>query len=148
MKQALTALTLSLGLLAFPTTALADSDSSHKHKKFSDQQYQKHDRAIHDSRSERRQHKKRIHRKQHRIEKYRHFNGHNYNKWKAGRHYAYNHQYHGYHRHHLNHYKLHNRHGIKHRHHRHHNHRAHDSDYLEWLGIMLLIDEALEDDYR
>jgi len=140
MKQALIALTLSIGLLAFPTSALADSDSSHKHKKFSDHHYQKHDRAIHDYRSERRQHKKRIHRKQHRIEKYRHYNGHNYNKWKARRHYhAYNH-----------HYRLHNNHGLKHRHHnrRHHNHSPHDSDYLEWLGIMLLLDEVLEDDYR
>ena len=38
MKQALIAFTLSLGLLTFPASALADSDSSHKHKKFSDHQ--------------------------------------------------------------------------------------------------------------
>jgi len=144
MKQALIALSLSLGLLTFTTSALADSDKTHKHKKLNDHQYQKHDRAIHDFRSERRQHKKRIHQKLHRIEKYRHYNGHNYNKWKARRDYpAYN-----YHR--LDHFRHHNKYGLKHRHqsYRHHNHRPHDSDYLEWLGIMLLLDEALEDDYR
>lgn len=145
MRQALIALTLSLGLLTFPTSALADSDNSHKHKKFSDHKYQ-HDRAIQDLRQERREHKKRIHRKRHRIEKYRHYSGHNYNKWKARRHYyAYSHR-----NHHRGH-NFHHRHGLKHSYHshRHHSHRSHhDSDYLEWLGIMLLLDEALEDDYR
>ena len=53
MRQALIVLTLSAGLLAFPTTALADSDKSHQHKKFSDHRHLKHDRAIHNARSER-----------------------------------------------------------------------------------------------
>jgi hypothetical protein len=155
MRQALSALTLSIGLLTFPVTALADSDRSHghenSHKKFSDHKHLKLDQAILERRAdkaERRQHKQRVHRKlhkidrqhrikkhrikqhrikQHRIKKYRHYNGHNYNKWQARRHYSHRPHHHYY-----------NRHGIKH----------HDNDYLEWLGIMLLLDEVLEDDYR
>jgi len=150
MRQALSALTLSIGLLTFPVTALADSDRSHgyknSHKKFSDHKHLKFDQAIHERRAnkaELRQHTQRAHRKlhkidrqhrikqhrikQHRIKKYRHYNGHNYNKWQARRHYS-----------HRPHHHYHYRHEIKH----------HDNDYLEWLGIMLLLDEVLEDDYR
>jgi hypothetical protein len=160
MRQALSALTLSIGLLTFSVTALADSDRSHghenSHKKFSDHKHLKLDQAIHERRAnkaERRQHKQRAQRKlhkidrqhrikqhrikqhrikqqrikQHRFKKYRHYNGHNYNKWQARRHYSHRPHHHYY-----------NRHGIKH----------HDNDYLEWLGIMLLLDEVLEDDYR
>lgn len=155
MRQALSALTLSIGLLTFPVTALADSDRSHgyknSHKKFSDHKHLKFDQAIHERRAnkaELRQHTQRAHRKlhkidrqhrikqhrikqhrikQHRIKKYRHYNGHNYNKWQACRHYS-----------HRPHHHYHYRHEIKH----------HDNDYLEWLGIILLLDEVLEDDYR
>ena len=150
MRQALSALTLSIGLLTFPVTALADSDRSHgyknSHKKFSDHKHLKFDQAIHERRAnkaELRQHTQRAHRKlhkidrqyrikqhrikQHRIKKSRHYNGHNYNKWQARRHYS-----------HRPHHHYHYRHEIKH----------HDNDYLEWLGIMLLLDEVLEDDYR
>ena len=148
MRQVLNALTLILGLLTFPVTALADSDRSHgyenSHKKFSDHKHIKLDQAIHERRAnkaERRQHKQRIHRKlhkidrqhkinqhlikQHRIKKYRHYNAHNYNKWQARRYYSYRPHHH-----------YHFRQDIKH----------HDGDYLEWLGIMLLLDEVSEDD--
>ena len=149
MRQALIALTLSAGLLAFPVTALADSDKSNKHKRFSDHHHQKHVRAIHDYRSERRQQK--IHHKRHRIEKYRHFNGDNYRHWKSRRQ-----PIDGYHldRRHFNknrrHYKAHHRHGLKHRRSGHNNH---DREYLEWVAIMLILNEALDnkaldDDYR
>jgi hypothetical protein len=165
MRQALSALTLSIGLLTFPVTALADSDRSHgyknSHKKSSDHKHLEFDQAMHERRAnkaELRQHTQRAHRKlhkidrqhrikqhkikkhrikqqrikqhrikQHRIKKYRHYNGHNYNKWQARRHYS-----------HRPHHHYHYRHEIKH----------HDNDYLEWLGIMLLLDEVLEDDYR
>jgi len=137
MRQALIALTLSAGLLAYPATALADSDKSHKHKKFSDHSDLKHDRAIHNARSERRlnrEHRKAI-KRQHRIAKYRHYSGHNYKKWQARRHYQAHNHYRHYHS------KQHRR-SLKHR------HSSHDNDYLEWIAIMLLLDEALEDDYR
>ncbi|MDG1818778.1 MAG: hypothetical protein P8H31_03005 [Porticoccaceae bacterium] len=132
MKQALIALALCAGLLAFPTTALADSDKSHKHKKFSDHKHLKHERAHHNSRSERQLNR---HQRQHRIAKYRYYNGHNFKKWQARRHYHA--------RNHYRHYPI-----KQHRHSLRHRHSSHDKDYLEWVAIMLLLDQALEDDYR
>jgi len=149
MRQALIALILSAGLLAFPVTALADSDKSNKHKRFNDHHHQKHDRAIHDYRSERRQHKK--HHKRHRIEKNRHFNGDNYRHWKSRRQHLDRHHFDRPHfdRRHFNknhrHYKPHHRHGLKHRL---SSHNHHDREYLEWVAIMLILNEALDNDYR
>ncbi len=143
MRQALNVLILSLGLLVLPTSALADGHKSHSQHKFSSDHYRQHKWATDEHRSKYPHHNKSVHQKLHRIEKHRHYSGHNFKQWKARKHY-YAHKYY----HHCNHYPLHplnHRQQIKHQH---HSHSRHDSDYLEWLGIVLLLDEALDDDYR
>ena len=55
MRQVLSALTLSAGLMAFPVTALADHDESDKHKKYSELKQLRYDKAAHDYRSDRRE---------------------------------------------------------------------------------------------
>lgn len=135
MKQALIAALLGAGLMAFSAPSMAHSpgySQSHSpddkpYKNHHDHYYSgykahlKHDRAVRKYKTER--HKNFI--KKQRLQ---------HKKWHA-RHYhpAYGHRHLGY----RNHYHIH-----------HHRHGGRDNDYLEWLGIMLLLDEALEDDYR
>ena len=136
MRQALIAAILGAGLMAFSAPSLADSrtDKNHHH----------HDHFQADHNVEHKAHLKhraiQKYRAEHRKQAIKHRNYHRlqHNKWKARQHYKH-HRY-GY----RNHY--HKRRYYAQHHHYNHWHR--DSDYLEWLGMMILLDEALDNDYR
>lgn len=141
MRQAIIASILSLGLLILPTSALADFYKGHSQQKFTGHHQHQLQRSVNKIRSQHRQQHKIIHQKLHRIEHHHHVSGHKTKYWNAR-----GHSYSDRSRHHYNHYVWHNhRPVIKHRH---HSHRRHDSDHLEWLGMLLLLDEALDDDCR
>ena len=155
MRRALTILTLSVGLLAFPGTALAERDKdrasashsydgNHKaHEKAHKKVHGKHHwkRSYHDKKYQAEKHR-------HRITTYRHFSGHNYTHWRERRihreHPGYRelrrHYYAPHHDRYRSHYRRYHR-GHKHSHHQ------HDDNYLEWVTTMLLLNELLDDEY-
>lgn len=136
MKQALIAALLGAGLMVFSAPSLAHlpghsqsqslgekSYKNHHNHHYSDHKaHFKHDRAVRKYKSG---HRKYLKSHKHTIKKHRL----QHKRWSAHHH----HRVHYY----RNHYHIH-----------HHKHGRRDNDYLEWLGIMLLLDEALEDDYH
>ena len=155
MRRALTILTLSVGLLAFPGTALADRDrdrasashsydGKHKvHEKVYEKAHGKHHwkQSYHDRKHQAKKHRDR-------IATYRHFDGHNYKHWRERRihraHPGYRELRRHYYAPHYDRYRSHYR-----RYHRGHKHsyHQHDDNYLEWVTTMLLLNELLDDEY-
>jgi hypothetical protein len=159
MRRILTILTLSVGLLTFPGTAMADRDKDraatrhsygdHGKDNYRDRQHDANQHVDRKYLHEQYQHKKHQHKKhraetikqrklaakhQHRIATYRHYDGNNYKHWRERRDYqkplSYRTHYLRYHR------------GHKRSHHQ------HDDNYLEWVTTMLLLNELLDDGYR
>jgi hypothetical protein len=159
MRRILTILTLSVGLLTFPGTAMADRDKDraatrhsygdHGKDNYRDRQHNANQHVDRKYLHEQYQHKKHQHKKhraetikqrklaakhQHRIATYRHYDGNNYKHWRERRDYqkplSYRTHYLRYHR------------GHKRSHHQ------HDDNYLEWVTTMLLLNELLDDGYR
>jgi hypothetical protein len=178
MRRILTILTLSVGLLALPGTAMADRDKDRAESRHSDNKdnYDNHrqqaDRNHHvEKHADRKyQHKKYQHKKyraetirqhklatkrQDRISAYRHFNDNNYHHWRERRDYKKHSSYRDRHgdRELRKHYYRpnHDRYRTHYlRYHRGHkrSHHQHDDNYLEWVTTMLLLNELLDDDYR
>ena len=159
MRRILTILTLSVGLLTFPGTAMADRDKDRAATRHSNGDHgtgsyrdRQHDANKHVDRKnlhEQYQHKKYQHKKhraetikqhklagkyQHRIDTYRHFDGNNYKHWRERREYQ---KYLSYRSHYLRYHRGHKR-----------SHHQHDDNYQEWVTTMLLLNELLDDGYR
>ena len=164
MRRILTILTLSVGLLTFPGTAMADRDKDraatrhsygdHGKDNYRDRQHNAnqhldrkylHEQYLH----EQYQHKKHQHKKhraetikqrklaakhQHRIATYRHFGGNNYKHWRERREYQ---KHLSYRTHYLRYHRGHKR-----------SHHQHDDNYQEWVTTMLLLNELLDHGYR
>lgn len=151
MRRALTILTLSVGLLAFPGTALADRDKDRASASHSYDGDHKAHKKVHGNHHWKqsypdRKHQAKKHR--HRIATYRDFNGHKYTHWRERRihreHPGYRELRRHYYAPHYDRYRSHYR--RYHRGHK-HSHHQHDDNYLEWVTTMLLLNELLDDEY-
>jgi len=160
MKRILIATVAGLSLLAFPINAMADRDNE-AFKRFDRQSNHQHVQKRHktDHKAVKRRvdkhHFARDKRKQHLRNDYqrdrRWVINHSNNSRFLTRRAFYNHYY-GYgdvyfYDQHRSHYEKHHSRHRKPRAHRQHGHHEHDSDYLEWVTIMYLLNDIYGDDY-
>ena len=171
MKRAVIISTAVIAMLAFPVNAIADKNHKGYHKH--EQRWEHHrdqrradakHRPIHkakhanyivktDYRAVKHRVKQRVEQrvnhsaKHHRSAQQRHrnwVNNHGHHNWLSNSRDVYIHYYGP-----ARHYDRHQRHYRQYPigHHRHHKRHDHDNDYLEWLGIMYLLNDIYDEDY-